>query len=86
MYSNELYLAVLPVIHLSSGATEQMLTLFPDRNFATEFSAQEVDQYISFFQTRADSYLVGGHVKSYHCQKEPAGGGRFVVLVKQNVD
>ena len=37
MPSNELYLTVLPLIHLGNGLTEQSLTVFPDRNFATEF-------------------------------------------------
>ena len=52
--SNELYLAVLPLIHMSSGLTEQTLNLFPDRDFATEFFPDEVEAYMSMFQTRAN--------------------------------
>ena len=34
---NELYLAVLPMVHIGAnfGLTEQNLTLFPSREFAT---------------------------------------------------
>ena len=38
MPSNELYMVVLPLMHINTGQTEQTLTLFPDRNLATEFS------------------------------------------------
>jgi len=61
--SNELYLAVLPLIHISTtgpvgfGLTEQTLTLFPDRSFATEFFPDEVDGYVRTFKNRADKYL-----------------------------
>jgi hypothetical protein len=46
---NELYLAVLPLVHYSrlfSGERyEEVMTLVPDRNFATEFKLDEVDRY-----------------------------------------
>jgi len=46
---------VLPLIHISStpylgyGLSEQTLTLFPDRKFATELFDDEVDKYILAF-------------------------------------
>ncbi|MGH7746548.1 MAG: hypothetical protein ACREQ5_17575, partial [Candidatus Dormibacteria bacterium] len=69
--SNELYLAVLPLIHITPtqslgfGLTEQALTLFSDKNFATEFFPDEVEGYIATFKSRADMYLTGGHVTGY---------------------
>ena len=53
--TNTLYLAVLPIIRLSDtnfGLTEQILTLFPDRSFATEFFEDEVDGYVATFEHR----------------------------------
>jgi hypothetical protein len=47
--TNELYLLVLPLVHMSNGLTEQTLTLFPDRNFASHFDGDDVDNFISFF-------------------------------------
>jgi hypothetical protein len=88
---NELYLAVLPLIHITTnqvlgfGLTEQTLTLYPDRNFATEFFPDEVDGYIATFTNRADKYLTGGHVVSYECFKEETEDGRVIVRVRQNV-
>ena len=62
--SIELYLAVLPMVHMgvNFGLTEQILTLFPSRAFATEFFPDEVDAYILTFERRANEHLVGGHV------------------------
>ena len=87
MPTNDLYLAVLPMVHLSErfGLTEQFLTVFPNREFATEFFADEVDTYVSTFERRANKYLIGGHVKSYSFHKEPASDGRVIVRVVQNV-
>ncbi|PYV76229.1 MAG: hypothetical protein DMG96_14745 [Acidobacteria bacterium] len=89
--SNELFLAVLPLIHVSNtpylgyGMTEQTLTLFPDRNFATQFFPDEVESYILAFESRAQKYLAGGHVIGYDVHKEPTGDGRVVVRVVQHV-
>jgi hypothetical protein len=89
--SNTLYLAVLPLIHVSPnqvfgyGLTEETLTLFPDRNFATEFFEDEVDAYINAFENRT-KYLTGGHVKSWEVQKEPIGNHRVIVRVVQHVE
>ena len=81
---NELYLTVLPLIHLNTGATEQVLTLTPDRTSATEFFPDEVDTYIGFFKNR-EQYLVGGHVTGYTLTKERTVQGLFVIRVTQNV-
>jgi len=88
MLTNELYLVVLPLIHMSKtfgfGAVEQTLTLFPDRKFATEFFPDEVEGYIATFRNRLD-LLTGGHVKGYEINSEPTEDGRVVVKVIQNV-
>lgn len=89
--SNELFLTVLPLIHVSTnaflgyGLTEQTLTLFPDKNLATKFFPDEVDGYILAFQSRAQKYLVGGHVIGYDVKKEETEDGRIIVKVVQHV-
>jgi hypothetical protein len=92
MMTNELYLAVLPLIHPSGvewilGRTEEVVTLFPDKRFATGFFPDEVDKYIAIFQMHAASHLTGGHVRAYRCVKEPSaeGAGRMIVKVMQDV-
>jgi hypothetical protein len=88
---NRLYLAVLPLIHTSTvgpigfGLTEQTLTLFPDRNLATEFYPDEADSYLITFKNRADKYLTGGHVTHYDVSTEPTDDGRVIVVVIQHV-
>lgn len=88
---NDLYLTILPLIHISQnrvigfGLTEQTLTLVPDRDWATEFFEDEVDGYVATFENRADKYLTGGHVLRYECVREPAGEGRVIVRVIQHV-
>jgi hypothetical protein len=88
MIINNLYLAVLPIVHLGEryGLTEQVLTLFPDSSFATLFHPDEVDAYLGMFQSRAEKYLKGGNVVSYQFEKEPVvGTGLVRVHVVQNV-
>ena len=87
MPSNDLYLAVLPIIHLGAefGKTEQVLTLFPDRKFATAFLPDEVDGYVATFKHRAETYLTGGHVTGYTIFREPIPDGRVIVRVVQDV-
>jgi len=90
MPTNELYLSVLPLIHVSVnqfgfGLTEQTLTLFPSKDMATEFFPDEVEAYISAFQNRANKYLTGGHVTGYEVHREQTENGRIVVRVSQNV-
>ena len=87
MATNDLYLAVLPLIHLGQsnfGRTEETLTLFPDRNFATEFFPDEVESYLATFKNRIQ-YLVGGHSKSYDVFPENTDDGRVIVRVTQHV-
>ena len=86
--NNELYLAVLPLIHIGLnqyGLTEQTLTLFPDREFATKFFEDEVETYILAFQRRANKYLTGGHVTGYDVFPEKTQDGRVIVRVVQHV-
>jgi hypothetical protein len=87
MFINELYLVVLPIIHLTDrfGLTEQVMTLLPDRTFATQFSPAEVDSYVMTFQNRADSYLKGGNVVGYEVKKEQTATGMVIVKVIQHV-
>jgi hypothetical protein len=87
MLVNELYLAVLPIIHLTDrfGFTEQVLTLFPDRNFATLFTPQEVDGFIQTFRNRSSAYLTSGNVIGYDVEKQPTAGGLVIVKVIQRV-
>ena len=90
MITNELYLAVLPIIHITemayrSGRPEQVLTLFPQRDFATEFFKDEVQGYIDILKSQANRYLTGGHVQSYVVSTEETEDGRFIVKVLQNV-
>jgi hypothetical protein len=87
MPSNDLYLVVLPVIHLTEtfGLTEQVLTLLPGREMATEFFRDDVDGYVATFKNRANKYLTGGHVKSYDVVVENIDDKRVVVKVVQNV-
>ncbi|HTR23408.1 MAG TPA: hypothetical protein VMI10_05445 [Terriglobales bacterium] len=85
--ANELYLAVMPIMHLGPdryGLTEQTLTLFPNKDQATEFFADEVDTFIGFFQRRI-KYLVGGHVSGYDVRTETLANGRVIVRVIQKV-
>jgi hypothetical protein len=80
---NQLFLAVLPIIHLENGKTEQVITLTSDRTSATEFFPDEVDLYVNFFRSRIP-YLVGGHVTGYEITKENTVQGLVVVRVAQN--
>ena len=82
---NELYLVVLPLVHVSSGLTEQTLTLLPGKDLATEFFPDEVDQYLEMFRDRSNKYLTGGHVTGYEFHKENTPEGRVIVRVVQNV-
>ncbi len=65
-------------------ATEQVLTLFPDRTFATEFYPDEVEAYINIFNQYIEP-LTGGHVSHYDVIQQPTDDGRVVVMVEQHV-
>ncbi len=88
--SNELYLVVQPLIHLSNvpyigfGLVEQVLTLLPTKEFATEFFEDEVDGYVTTFQNR-QQHITGGHVTGWDLQKIKMDNGRFIVKVTQHV-
>lgn len=86
MLNNELYLVVLPMINLgpSFSATQQVLTLLPDKNFATLFFPDEVDQYVLRFKNHLPD-MTGGHVIGYLVTKEQQPDGRVIVRVVQNV-
>ena len=64
---------------------EQVVTLFPIRELATEFFEEEAYEYLREFQAVADKHLVGGHVIGYEYGLEKTDDGRFVVQVIQNV-
>lgn len=88
MVSNELYLAVLPLIHLGKkdfGWTEETVTLFPDKKFATEFFADEVEGYLAVLKNRTN-LLIGGHVKKFEITTENTEDGRVIVKVIQHVE
>ena len=84
MPNNELYLVVVPLIHLSTGLAEQTLTLLPGREFATEFFQDEVEGYVIMFENRA-KYFTGGHVTGYQVNRIPIDNDRVIVQVVQNV-
>jgi hypothetical protein len=65
-------------------SVEQFLTLFPDRNFATEFYQDEVQFYIDAFKVNI-ARLSGGHVTGYQIFPETTDDGRVVVKVVQHV-
>jgi hypothetical protein len=84
---NELYFVVLPTVQIGGnthGLTTQVLTLMPDKNFATRFFDDEVEAYIATFKNRLNLFI-GGHVKGYDFFKEFQGDGRVVVKVIQLV-
>jgi hypothetical protein len=82
----DLFLAVLPLVHYSrafGGATyEEVMTLLPEQNFATEFTEQNVDQYIQTFRDAAEEKF-GGPVRKFAYTKHPTGTGRILVVVNQ---
>jgi hypothetical protein len=96
MPTNDLYLAVLPLIRVPknwmavragvfpSGSVEQYLTLYSDRNLASEFYPDEVQTYIDLFNAHVRA-LTGGHVSGYHVSTELTDDGRVVVKVVQHV-
>jgi len=86
--TNTLYLTVLPMIQIDGqafGLTQQVLTLMPEKNFATRFFIDEVNNYILTFQNRT-KYLTGGHVKDYEFFQEQQSDGRIIVRVVQYVE
>jgi hypothetical protein len=84
MRSNELYLQVLPIIHLGTGEAEQVLTTASSPDSATEFFPDQVGAYITMFNAR-QKYFSGGHVLSYELTQVPAQNGLVIVRVTQYV-
>jgi len=89
-FENALYLAVLPLVHYSkhfSGETyEEVMTLVPDRNFATEFLPHEADRYVDTFRNAARPKLTGRpEPDRFVFAKQDAGNGRVYVVATQNV-
>ena len=88
--SNQLYLAVLPLIHVSNnhilgfGLTEEVLTLFPNRDLAGKFAERDADIAIQTFQAR-QKYLTGNAVIGYELFKDPVSDGLFIVRVIQHI-
>jgi hypothetical protein len=85
---NLLFVAILPIIHLGPtqwGLTEQTITLVPQKEFATEFFSDEVNDYLLIIKNRADKYLTGGHVKRYEFDTEITDDQRVVIMVRQYV-
>jgi hypothetical protein len=86
MITNTLYLSVMPLVHMDNGLTEQTLTLFPDKNFATSFPSADVDSYIMFFRSRAERLLSSGGAINYDFVKERVlATDYFIVKVVQRV-
>ena len=83
----DLFIAVLPLVHYSrhfSGVSyEEVMTLVPDRDFATEFNPAEVDLYINTFRDAAEEKF-GGPVRRYYYSKHGTDDGRVFVVVNQH--
>jgi hypothetical protein len=92
MIVNELYVAVLPIIHLGGpvgaagfGLTEQILTLLPRKDLAAKFFPDEVGGYLATLKNRLD-YLTGGHVRGYEIHEDRTADGFVVLRVVQRVE
>jgi hypothetical protein len=82
----DLFIAVLPLVHYSrhfAGISyEEVMTLVPDRNLATEFRPDEVDLYVHTFREAAEEKL-GGPNRRYRYSTHPTDDGRVFVVVNQ---
>jgi hypothetical protein len=84
----DLFLAVLPLVHYSrhfAGVSyEEVMTLVPERSFATEFPPDLADTYINTFREAAEEKF-GGPVRRYNYSKHETetGNGRVFVVVNQ---
>lgn len=67
-----MYLAVLPLVHYSQFFAgerfEEVMTLVPDRNFASEFDPNAVDLYINTFRNAAEARY-GGLGRKFQYEK-----------------
>jgi hypothetical protein len=80
----DLYLAVLPLVHYSRNFAgerfEEVMTLVPDRNFATEFEPNAVSVYIQTFKNAAEEKF-GGPVRRFKYEPYATNEGRVYVVV-----
>ena len=76
---------MIQVDGMAFGQIQQMLTLLPEKNFATRFFPDEVDVYMMTFKNRT-KYFTGGHVKDYELFQEAQPDGRIIVRVVQHVE
>jgi hypothetical protein len=80
----DLYLAVLPLVHYSrlfSGAQfEEVMTLVPDRNFATEFRSDVAALYVQTFREAAEEKY-GGPIRKFNYTAYDAGEGKCYIVV-----
>lgn len=100
MPSNELYVAVLPLMRIpplsygprirlpgvvrTSGSVEQFMTLFPSKEFASEFFPDEAEYYLDLVRSYVNS-ITGGRVIRYEVSPENTADGRIIVKVVQYV-
>jgi hypothetical protein len=87
---NRLFLAVLPLVHYSkffAGETyEEVMTLLPDLNFATEFRLDQVDQYIETFKNAVNPKYTGQQPRSFQFNKYSTDLTRPVCVVVVTID
>lgn len=80
----DLYLAVLPLVHYSrffaGERFEEVMTLLPERNFATEFLRNDAPLYIQTFRNAAEEKY-GGPVRRFNYTAYDAGNGKVYVVV-----
>lgn len=83
---NELYLAVLPLVRIPDTMypVEDVLTLYPNRDFATNFFPDEVDFFVKLMRRRFQN-MMGGHVVNYEIELEPTDDGRTIIKITQIV-
>jgi hypothetical protein len=83
---NELYLCALPLMRIfdSPQPIEEFLTLYPDKNFATNFFPDEMTRTMDLLKRRLLN-MAGGHVIGYDVEQEPTEDGRFIIKVIQHV-
>jgi hypothetical protein len=60
------------------------MTLFPNREFASEFFSDEIGFYVDSVRSYLRS-ITGGHVIGYDVSTEETPDGRFIVKVVQHV-
>jgi hypothetical protein len=93
MAENVLYLAVLPFLAIPKYGPweimvpdgQQIMTLVPDKTWATMFFPDEVDRYLNWWKGYAERGLTSAHVHGYDYLKENAPNGRVLVKVVQRV-